>query len=1851
MATRLDRLVALLENGTTAAVRRQAAAQLGAAAAAHGDDALRLLARAAPLLRHRAQEARHAGAWALEAVVAAARTWPPSDAPIADAEAADRAGDGAGPPGGWPLSHLSAQELLALPPLLAASASAFAHAGAAPSLQEQRAQVERELGVENAYAGVDLVGDKDLVDQTAGNAGPPSQSGPPQPGKGPKLKLRMPSPGAPAVQAPKTAEPQTPSTEGLSVRQQLMARKKAKMEVTKLGLPDRWADGTGSRAVPVSIPRLPSRAGNGPLSPLPTPATPTVPAAPPLPMEPYDPSSYATHPLLPLLAHFTALLGNPRWESRHGACLGIRAVLTRGASLGFEFPQAGDGEPDFARGDPRANALRHAAYCEHLASELLQLLAADRFADFGGSAAAPPSFPDAAAASGGSGGVAAPVREACAGALATLCSAKAGAAPAGVARRIVGHLVALLRGASGQGAWHPKHAALLGLRYILGHSRSDLISEDAIAAVLAALGDADDEVRGAAAAVLVPLVRSATDGRSGVLALLGTPDQIDARLVRPLWAALAQADDLSGSTAPIVDLLSLLLPLLPPPKTDLLPRLAPFLRHSSSPVRLSVARCCAALLRSLAPSDPARLFRLLFQSLLLESNRAVLDATWDCISLLCPPCASLAWASQPALLSAAHTLLMTPPGTPLDASLFLAPADRTEAVPMHDRPALLSDAVVLDQRTVEASRWAAARAAGALAACSDSADAHSAALSRFLEGGVGYQRSCAAWAAGEWFARLPPGAGPAAQADALAGELAARVLFVEQLAWLEALRRTCLALVRELEAAGAGRLEVPALPPAGQFDEGWVQGTLWPLAGKFAGGTGVHAALAAAEAELARYSDRSECLQARVAGAAACAVVASGRLPEKVTAVVRAVVSSVKIEASEGLQRASARAAAGLVALLKPEAADKMVRNFGAFLCSDPRGCPPVSEAAHGVLTLARWTKDGAEDAKKANAGARAIEAAKKEEAKEPPSKKQKRAGGKAAAVPGQAEAEAAAALVQAESAEEVHLARSAVTSRGGEMALSEICALYGADVADRVPRVWEIVSAGLEGFAAQGEQLRAAHAQLASDDTFSQTVVNSVFALGKLVGHFSGAALERALALLPAVSRLLATPRPAVRFACSECLAMFAEHATVRTLLHVISDVLPLLGDTTSDVARQAGAEAVYHIVDRMQLKVLPYLIFLVIPVLKRISDPEPGVRFLCTHNFATLVKLMPLEQGAPDPEGLDPELIRQKKEERRFIGQLIGTEQVEDFEIPAGIIKAELRRYQQEGVNWLGFLGRYGMHGILCDDMGLGKTLQTISIVASNHYLRAQRFKETGAADSKPIPTLVVCPTTIVGHWFYEIRNFTEVLNPIMYAGQPAVRAKLRPKLLQHDVVITSYECLRNDLQELGKITWNYVVLDEGHLIRNAKTKITQAVKSLISTHRLILSGTPIQNNALELWSLFDFLMPGFLGTEKQFNEKYSKPILASRDAKASTKEQEAGTLALDALHRQVLPFLLRRMKEDVLQDLPPKIIQDYYSDLSEIQRTLYEDFSRSRAKNEVYEDVSGKGGKGSGGTHVFQALQYLRKLVNHPALVLTPQHPEHGKVTSMLAKSNSSLRDLQHAPKLLALQELLLDCGIGTGGATPAGEDASNLAVAGHRALIFCQLKPMLDIIENDLFKAHMPDVTYMRLDGSVDATKRQELVRKFNDDPGIDVLLLTTHVGGLGLNLTGADTVIFVEHDWNPMKDLQAMDRAHRIGQKRKVNVYRLITRNTLEEKIMGLQRFKLNIASSIVNEENVGLKSMLSDSEQLLDLFNIGEAKEPAKKDGDAKMTQKEILESMDKWDDEQRFEEQYETADFLATLR
>ncbi|CAH0750596.1 unnamed protein product [Diatraea saccharalis] len=873
------------------------------------------------------------------------------------------------------------------------------------------------------------------------------------------------------------------------------------------------------------------------------------------------------------------------------------------------------------------------------------------------------------------------------------------------------------------------------------------------------------------------------------------------------------------------------------------------------------------------------------------------------------------------------------------------------------------------------------------------------------------------------------------------------------------------------------------------------------------------------------------------------------------------------------------------------------------------------------------------------------------------------------------------------------------IQRRGATLALVSLTKHFNNELPEKLPKLWEFIIEPLDrvmtdaGQSMFGKRIRFFKLQECTRDLelesadveATEEMISRLQVFEAVCAHLGGQLWARVGGggprALCALTRALHT---ALRHMAARALAAVAARQPAAAMHAAIHELVPGLGEVRCERTRCGAAEALSRVVDALQLQVVPYIVLLVVPLLGRMSDHCEAVRVMSTRCFASLIQLMPLDGAVPEPPDLSPDMRERRNRDKNFLDKLFNPKTIENYKIPVPVT-ADLRTYQQAGVNWLRFLYSYKLHGVLCDDMGLGKTLQSIVAVASSHWERAQ-------TRAPSLPSLVVCPPTLTGtlhyptlhytiltpcspwwpfplrtgseprpalpycprspvhycHWVFEVNKFipSNFLKPLQYVGPPIERERLRAHVKHHNLIVASYDIVRKDIDFFSSIKWNYCVLDEGHVIKNGKTKAFKAIKQLIANHRLILSGTPIQNNVLELWSLFDFLMPGLLGTERQFTARYSRPILAARDPRANPAQLQAGALACEALHRQVLPFLLRRVKEDVLKELPPKITQDYYCELSPLQRRLYEHFSRDH----MPDDVTSR-------THVFQALHYLQNVCNHPKLVLTAEHPEYERVTGLLQQQRSTLDDIQHAAKLPALKQLLLECGIGGscaeggGGGGPGGGGAAadvGEVVAAHRALVFCQLKRMLDIVERDLLQRHLPSVTYLRLDGSVPPPQRHAIVSAFNADVTIDLLLLTTAVGGLGLNLTGADTVIFVEHDWNPMKDLQAMDRAHRIGQRRVVNVYRLITRDTLEEKIMGLQKFKLMTANTVISSENAALETMGTD--QLLDLFQPpGTAPKPSYNSFqlDASNPAPEL--PPDLWDDAQ-YEEEYDMTSFIKSL-
>lgn len=968
-------------------------------------------------------------------------------------------------------------------------------------------------------------------------------------------------------------------------------------------------------------------------------------------------------------------------------------------------------------------------------------------------------------------------------------------------------------------------------------------------------------------------------------------------------------------------------------------------------------------------------------------------------------------------------------------------------------------------------------------------------------------------------------------------------------------------------------------------------------------------------------------LHVTVSSLVAAAVIWMSELPAKLNPIILPVMASIKREQEELLQKKAAEALAELISdciARKPSPNDKLVKNICSLTCMDP--CETPQAAALGSV-------DFIEDQDLISFGTSTSTSKQK-------SKVQTLA-----------------------SAEDRSRAEGYISRRGSELALKHLCEKFGASLFEKIPKLWDCLTEVLKPGTPVGLALSDPnHTPLVIEPLKDpQTLINNIQVIRSIAPMLDETLRPKLLTLLPCIFKCISHSHVAVRLAASRCITSMAKSMTINVMVAVIENVIPMLGDMTSIYTRQGAGMLVSLLVQGLGVELVPYAPLLVVPLLRCMSDCDHLVRQSVTHSFAALVPLLPLARGLSLPTELSKGLSR-SKEDAQFLEQLVDNSHIEDYKLSTEL-KVTLRRYQQEGINWLAFLRRFNLHGVLCDDMGLGKTLQASAILASDVV------EHRAANDGRdPPPSLIICPSTLVGHWVYEIEKFIDasVITTLRYVGSAQDRILLRSQFDGKNIIITSYDVVRKDVDYLEQLLWNYCVLDEGHIIKNHKSKITCAVKQLKAQHRLILSGTPIQNNVLDLWSLFDFLMPGFLGTERQFQATYGKPLLAARDAKCSAKDAEAGALAMEALHKQVMPFLLRRTKEEVLSDLPEKIIQDRYCDLTPVQVKLYEYFfgplrQEISSMANLKEMDTGEGSASSGSTHIFQSLPYVMKICSHPLLVIGEKIPHSlSCLLSELFPANadiiSELHKLHHSPKLVALQEILEECGIGV----VASSSEGSVNVGQHRVLIFAQNKAFLDIIERDLFHAHMKSVTYLRLDGSVAPEKRFDIVKAFNSDPTIDALLLTTHVGGLGLNLTSADTVIFVENDWNPMRDLQAMDRAHRLGQRKVVNVHRLIMRGTMEERKMSLQEFKLMVANAVINAENASLKTMNTD--QLLDLFATTETKKGAAPkgsdgnyDGDSKFAGtgkglKAVLGGLDELWDQSQYTDEYNLSEFLAKL-
>ncbi|XP_061914731.1 TATA-binding protein-associated factor 172 [Entelurus aequoreus] len=1847
--SRLDRLFILLDTGTTPVTRKAAAQQLGEVVKLHPHELNSLLSKVLTYLRSPNWDTRIAAGQAVEAIVKNISEWDPAPKPKEESSEDVSLEDPA-------YDRLSFYHF-DISRLLKHGASLLGSAGVEFELQDdkigemdpkerlacQRKLLQKKLGLDiGAAIGMDnteeLFNDEDL-DYTCQTTGPRPH--------GSKITAGSSSRNHVPIQAAELIDSEF--RPGMSNRQKNKAKRLAKLVAKQ-----RSKDMDTNEKSNDSFEGEPEEKRRKTTSVVDQPATEHKVVISQVPNNSSLAEETQEWPLESFCEELCNDLFNPSWEIRHGAGTGLREILK----------SHGAGGGKLVGSTAEQMLQQHVEWIEDLVIRLLCVFALDRFGDFV------------------SDEVVAPVRETCAQALgvALLYMNETGVS------MTVDVLLKLLQ----EDQWEVRHGGLLGIKYALA-VRQDLISvllPHLLPAITVGLQDLDDDVRAVAAAALIPVVE-------GLVQLL--PNKVPF-IVNTLWDALLDLDDLTASTNSIMTLLSSLLTYpqvwqfsMQQSLTVLVPRVWPFLRHTISSVRRAALETLFTLL-SKADQKCAMwinpilqdMLRHIFQSCILESNEEILDLiqkVW--MELLTQAPQQFVVSASCPWMGAWLCLMMQASHIPIDVNMLLEVKSRSkdkgstkarqgtnqikETVQEYIAGAeTVTDDPVSRDYVVVRSRLMAAKLLGSLCRCICDPQLNAASqeirpaeslgqlLLFHLNSKSALQRIAVALVLCEWAALQK-------DCQIVSSTVQPRLLAIlsEQLYYDEIaipftrMQNECkqfIALLSEAHVDLQDRLNcnVFTIDQANEllttiFTESTaglnVKTKQWQV---------LDNKRQQAQATVLETSNEWQQLHLRVQMFSACAVINLKVLPDKLNPLVRPLMEAIKREENTLIQGYAASFIAKLLqqcAGRSPCPNPKVIKNLCASVCVDSSvtpsaACPvpPTQEntkgsglekdclhhmvnKTRGILTLYRHQRAAFAITSKRGP----VPKSSKTPTELPPG-----------STVGIDNDERKPFLIQ---------------RRGAEFSLTTISKHFGADLTRSLSYLWENTVGPLRTVVNEGYVIDR-QVQLDRGDAAAQELVNSLQVLEVTAGAMSYELKPLLLQHLPHLFTCLQHPYTAVRHMAARTVGVLSKISMLETMDGFLECVLPWLA-AIDDCTKQEGAiEALACIMEQLDVDIIPYIVLLVVPVLGRMSDPTDSIRFMATQCFATLIRLLPLEAGIPDPPAMSADLIRQKARERHFLEQLLDGRKLENYNIPVPI-KAELRKYQQDGVNWLSFLNKYKLHGILCDDMGLGKTLQSICILAGDHYLRAREHAKTKAADCVPLSSLVVCPPTLTGHWVDEVGKFCakEYLNPLHYTGPPTERMRLQHQVKKHNLVVASYDVVRNDIDFFKNIRFNYCILDEGHIIKNGKTKLSKAIKQLAANFRVILSGTPIQNNVLELWSLFDFLMPGFLGTERQFAARYGKPILASRDAKSSSREQEAGVLAMEALHRQVLPFLLRRMKEDVLQDLPPKIIQDYYCSLSPLQVQLYEDFAKSRAKASVDDSISVASTdeekpklKATG--HVFQALQYLRKLCNHPSLVLTSQHPEYKRVIEQLAGQNSNLRDIQHAPKLSALKQLLLDCGLGGG----SSEGSAEVVVAQHRVLIFCQLKSMLDIVEHDLLKPKMPNVTYLRLDGTVPAGLRHPIVSRFNNDPSIDVLLLTTHVGGLGLNLTGADTVVFVEHDWNPMRDLQAMDRAHRIGQKRVVNVYRLITRGTLEEKIMGLQKFKMNIANTIISQENASLQSMGTD--QLLNLFTLDKDNkgEKGEQSTPGKSSIKSVLDGLGELWDQQQYDTEYNLDNFMHSL-
>ncbi|KAF4629144.1 hypothetical protein G7Y89_g9001 [Cudoniella acicularis] len=495
-----------------------------------------------------------------------------------------------------------------------------------------------------------------------------------------------------------------------------------------------------------------------------------------------------------------------------------------------------------------------------------------------------------------------------------------------------------------------------------------------------------------------------------------------------------------------------------------------------------------------------------------------------------------------------------------------------------------------------------------------------------------------------------------------------------------------------------------------------------------------------------------------------------------------------------------------------------------------------------------------------------------------------------------------------------------------------------------------------------------------------------------------------------------------------------------------------------------------------------------------------------------------------------------------------------------PGILVGGTLKEYQLKGLQWMISLYNNNLNGILADEMGLGKTIQTISLIT---YL-IEKKKQNG-------PFLVIVPLSTLTNWNLEFEKWAPSIAKVVYKGPPQARKQQQQQIRygQFQVLLTTYEYIIKDRPVLSKIKWIHMIIDEGHRMKNSSSKLSATLTQYYATrYRLILTGTPLQNNLPELWALLNFVLPTIFKSVKSFDEWFNTPFANTGGQDKMELTEEEQILVIRRLHKVLRPFLLRRLKKDVEKDLPDKTEKVIKCKFSSLQARLY----KQMVTHNKLVVSDGKGGK-TGAKGLSNMIMQLRKLCNHPFVF--------DEVENQMNPLNTSNDLLWRTSGKFELLDRILP----------------KYQQTGHRVLMFFQMTAIMDIMEDFL---RYRGIQFLRLDGTTKSDDRSDLLREFNaPDSPYFMFLLSTRAGGLGLNLQTADTVIIYDSDWNPHQDLQAQDRAHRIGQKNEVRILRLISSNSVEEKILERAKYKLDIDGKVIQAGRFDNKSSETDRDAML----------------------------------------------------